>query len=244
MEILMQLSVHTSDLTGLRFGSLTAVKPSHKGLNNTMYWVYQCDCGKEHTARGNTVKYIANKTLKQGITNIPSCGCVELANKTKHGFRTSKDTHPAYKSYRGIIDRCFNSNAPSYKWYGAVGVTVCKEWLDNPKAFVEWSISNGWAEGLHIDKDILCSTKGISPHIYSPETCQWVTPKVNVGFATNRDNFGKHPNVKLSNEDVKEIERLYFSGEQTNQSELSRMYGLKQPGSIGRLIRLAKARLV
>ena len=135
------------------------------------------------------------------------------------------------------MSRCYNPNAKDYKRYGALGVTVADCWKDNPEAFVKWSLENGWAKNLHIDKDIKCKAMGIYPHIYSPDTCTWTTAKLNIAEATNRTNYGKHPNVKLSQEEVDEILHLYFSGEVTNQSELARMYGV-YPSSIGRLIRL------
>lgn len=221
------------DIKGEKFGSLTAIKLDHVS-NRMAYWEYKCDCGKSHIARSNTITYVA----KKGDPELPSCGCIELERKTKHGFRKSKDTHPAYKTYRGVINRCYNPNVPTYKWYGQVGVTVADVWLNNPKAFVEWSINNGWKEGLHLDKDIKCKELGICPAIYSPETCQWITPQENVSEATNRDNYGKHPNVRLSKEQVTEILELYNSGKVTNQSELARMYNLKSSSSIQRLISL------
>ena len=60
---------------------------------------------------------------------------------------------------------------------------------------------------------------------------------INLAEAANRTNYGKRPNIKLSQEEVDEILHLYFSGEVTNQSELARMYGLSQ-SSIRRLIQL------
>lgn len=224
------------DITGLVFGSLTAIEFSHIH-DRQAHWRYQCACGNTHIARANTITHQAKK-FADGT--LPSCGCVELARKTKHGFRKARDTHPAYKAYRSMMGRCYNEKVLTYKWYGAVGVTICEEWLGNPESFVKWSIDNGWEEGLHIDKDILCEEKGIHPHVYSPATCQWVTPKVNVGFATNRDNFGKHSNVRLSHTEVSELLDTYFSGEVTNQSELARMYGLLSPSSVSRLVQMAK----
>ena len=227
----------TKDITGIKFGSLTALSFSHTG-NRQAYWNYSCVCGGTVVLRANTISYQAKKHKIK--PQFPSCGCMELAQKTKHGFRKLKDTHPAYRSYRGIMTRCYDKNDTNYKWYGAVGVTICDEWKDNPESFVKWSIENGWSKGLHIDKDILCDAQGIHPHVYSPQTCQWVTAKVNVGYATNRNNFGKHPNVKLSQESVDEILHLYNSGKITNQSELARMFGVQSPSSIGRLVRLDK----
>ena len=224
----------STDITGQVFGSLTAMKLDHVS-NRLAYWEYLCKCGNTHIARANTIKYEANR---KNDPELPSCGCVELARKTKHGYRKANDTHPAYKAYRGMVNRCYNPNTPTYKWYGAVGVSICEEWKDKPEAFVNWAISNGWKPGLHIDKDILCKEKGIFPHVYSPETCQWITAKENVSFATNRDNFGSHPNVKLSNEDVAELLGKYFAGGVT-QTALAEEYGVTYC-SISRLVNIAK----
>lgn len=229
----MQLPNRAKDITGMQFGSLTALRPVSK-QGSMIVWEYRCACGKLHEARANTVTYLG----KRGDTEVPSCGCIELARKTKHGFRTAKNTHPAYRAYRGMMSRCYLASDSNYKWYGAVGVTVCDEWKDNPEAFVKWSLDNGWQKGLHIDKDILSEAKNIHPHVYSPKTCQWVTPKKNVGFATNRDNYGKHPNVRLSHEEVAEIIRLYMSGEVTDRTTLMEMFNLKSTSSISRLIKL------
>ena len=221
-----------NDITGQQFGSLTAIQPMYSTKGGT-YWEYRCMCGKLHVARRNIVTYSA----KKGDFELPSCGCIELSRKTKHGFRTAKNTHPAYRAYRSIMTRCYNSNSPEYKWYGAKGVTVYDAWKGHPETFVQWALDNGWTKDMHIDKDILCEKLGIYPHIYSPHTCQWVSAKTNVGFATNRDNYGKHPNIKLSHEEVAEIRRMYFSGEETNKSQLARDFGLLSPSSIRRLLK-------
>lgn len=226
------------DITGKQFGSLTAIRHVYT-KNGNAHWEYLCKCGNTHGARANVVTYES----KKGDPELPSCGCIELLRKTKHGYRTSKNTHPLYKVYRSMLNRCYSDKTDSYRWYGKVGVTVCEEWKNGPEAFIEWALENGWEQGLHIDKDIKCKELGIHPHVYSPETCQFISAKSNVGFSTNRANYGKHPNVKLSQREVDTIENLYFTGVVTNKSELARMFGLKSPSSIGRLIRLAEARL-
>lgn len=224
-------------MIGKQFGSLTAIRPLHKNSSNIRYWEYLCICGKTHIARGNTVTFAA----KKGDPEVPSCGCVELARKTKHGFRKVRDTHPAYRVYRGMMSRCYDSNDSGYKWYGAIGVTVCEEWRGHPEVFVEWAIANGWKPGLHIDKDILSEALNIHPHVYSPQTCQWVSAKTNVGFSTNRDNFGKHPNVRLSHAQVEEILRLYFSENGPKGPKLAEMFNVGT-SAIYRLIKLFKER--
>lgn len=226
----MQLPKRAKDYTNQIFGSLTAIEPSHK-YKSSIYWKYLCICGNVHTARGNTIAYEA----KKNDPKLPSCGCVELARKTKHGFRKTNETHPAYKAYSGIMSRCYDENNANYKNYGEIGITVCDTWKNNPEAFVKWSIANGWKKGLHIDKDILCKKRGISPPIYSPETCQWVSAKVNVCDATNRSNYGKHPNIKLSTDKALELVNLYVSGKETNQSELGRMFNIN-PSSVRKVL--------
>lgn len=229
------MSKHLKDITNNRYGSLVAIQLNHVGTNRTAYWDYQCDCGKIHTARANTITYTAKHSTNP---KLPSCGCMELELKTKHGYRTASNTHPLYKVHKSIMDRCYNPTLPSYQWYGAVGVTMCDEWKANPKAFIEWALANGYQKGLHIDKDILCKAKGIHPHVYSPETCQFVTAKINVGFATNRSNYGKHPNVKLSNRQVEEILRKY-NVEGISGPTLSMEYGVGT-STIYRILKLGK----
>lgn len=85
----------------------------------------------------------------------------------------------------GMVNRCYNQKDPSYKNYGAKGVTICKEWLDSPIAFVKWAIGNGYNKSLVIDKDILCDKLEIYPKVYSPGTCVWITPQENSKYVNS-----------------------------------------------------------
>jgi hypothetical protein len=91
-----------------------------------------------------------------------------IHNKLKHLSR-----------YTQMILRCYNEDTKAYKNYGAKGVTVCDEWLNSFDAFVSWCEANGYSEELVLDKDILSDKLGISPKVYSPETCQFITEKEN-----------------------------------------------------------------
>lgn len=73
---------------------------------------------------------------------------------------------------RRIKDRCYNPHNKSYKNYGGRGITICDEWLNHPESFVNWSLENGYEDGLSIDR--IDNNNG-----YSPDNCRWVTIKEN-----------------------------------------------------------------
>ena len=87
--------------------------------------------------------------------------------------------------------RCYNPNSSGYKYYGGEGVTICEEWLTSCSAFKKWAINNGYEDGLSIDKDILCDKLSISPKIYSPETCLFITVIENNGYTRRRNSTHK-----------------------------------------------------
>ena len=77
--------------------------------------------------------------------------------------------------FNGIKDRCYNKNNKSYKWYGEKGIKICKEWIDNPKSFEIWALSNGYEDNLTIDR--IDENKD-----YCPENCRWVTNSDNAKY--------------------------------------------------------------
>jgi len=77
-----------------------------------------------------------------------------------------------YMILSGMKDRCNNSNRWCYKYYGAKGIKVCDEWLNDFVVFRDWALSNGYEEGLTIDRKDPDGN-------YCPENCQWITQSEN-----------------------------------------------------------------
>lgn len=82
----------------------------------------------------------------------------------------------------GMMQRCYDENAPKYKNYGARGVTVDKKWHRLKGFLDDYDKIDGWDEArflnheLQLDKDI----KYKGNKVYSKDTCKWVTPQENI----------------------------------------------------------------
>lgn len=85
--------------------------------------------------------------------------------------------HPLYKLFNSLRQRCYYSKSISYKYYGAKGVTVCDEWLNDFPTFYNWSIENGYEKGLQIDRIDLNGN-------YEPSNCRWVDRTTNMNNRT------------------------------------------------------------
>ncbi len=101
------------------------------------------------------------------------CAKKMLPKKIKtHGLSPAKGNHPIYSAWYNMKKRVKDN-----KWYK--DILICDEWKNNFNSFQEWAFENGWKKGLELDKDVLCDKHNISPKIYSPETCLWITPNKN-----------------------------------------------------------------
>lgn len=95
-----------------------------------------------------------------------------------HGKSNTKLYHIWY----AMRQRCYYNKASNYQDYGARGIKVCDEWQTDFQAFYEWSISNGYKEGLQIDR---IDVNGG----YEPSNCRWVSNYINANNKRNNIIF-------------------------------------------------------
>ena len=106
---------------------------------------------------------------RQEVTRLRD-GKVQTFTRVKnHG----ESRTPIYRRWLKIKERCYNKNAGNYRFYGALGVTVCDEWLNDFFTFKEWALNNGFSPEKQLDR--------INPDgPYSPENCRWLGTKENI----------------------------------------------------------------
>ena len=154
------------DLTGKRKGRFEVLRKADFGRTT---WVCKCDCGKEFYLTSSKILHDAQI----------SCGCAEKENRGSFGEKTR--THgwsytPLYRTWRQMLDRCYNSKMKNYQYYGGRGIKVCNDWRTDFVAFKDWAIAEGYQENV---EGTLQSLDRIDVNgDYCPENCRWATAKM------------------------------------------------------------------
>ena len=152
------------DLTGQKFNHLTVIERAENDQQGKARWLCRCACGN--------IKIILGDSLRSGKTT--SCGCVhsEISKRMQkqNCVKHNKSFTPLYKIWRCMKQRCYYSKNISYRYYGERGIKICDEWLNDFEPFYNWAITNGYKEGLSIDRINVDGN-------YEPSNCRWATAK-------------------------------------------------------------------
>lgn len=142
-------------MIGNKYGRLTVLSCVGKDKWRKTKWNCLCECGNE---------VVVNRS-NLGRTTF-SCGCLRKETMRSMSSTHKLSKHKLYDLWNDIKKRCYNTKSISYKYYGAKGIRLHDDWLDF-KTFYDWSIKNGYTEGLSIERDDIKKN-------YEPDNCRWI----------------------------------------------------------------------
>ena|SRR5215831_10578927 len=145
-----------ADITGQRFGRLTAIEPGERAPWGTLRWICRCDCGR------STLTTVGN--LRGGHTT--SCGC-QRRDSHRQRHEGSKHTHPRlYECWLSMRKRCYATHYHGRRFY--TKIEVYPAWKESFIPFRDWALANGYADDLTLER--IDNRKH-----YKPSNCEWIT---------------------------------------------------------------------
>lgn len=162
------------DMIGMEFGKLKVIEFHGIGKDKKTKWLVECACKSKIIVNAGDLRLGKSK----------SCGCTRVS--VKHGYARKANRGRIYSIWKQMRQRCLNLKKPNFHNYGGRGITICDEWNDY-KVFHSWAISNGYEDGLTIDR---INNDGN----YEPLNCRWATKKEQ-GNNTRRTIFITYNNI-------------------------------------------------
>lgn len=155
-----------NSIVGTRIGIYDVIYECEERANDghKLYHVKCVECGWE------------TDMLKASISRAKRCNHIGLGNvyvSTTSDFNWNNQRLKRIFMY--MKQRCYMNECRDYRWYGAKGIKICDEWIQNPKLFEEWAINNGYNNSLTIDR--IDENKD-----YEPNNCRWITRENNAKY--------------------------------------------------------------
>jgi hypothetical protein len=161
------------------------------------------DCDRAIWSRGVCSRHY-NRWNKD---NVEGTDALDPYVEASQNDGPSLSDHPLYSVWLGMKTRCSNPNQPSYKHYGARGVSVCDRWKESFKAFLgdvgERPSPDHTLDRIDVDGD------------YEPSNVRW---------ATWTEQHRNRRNNRLDRGAVKQIRRDLKDGR--SQREIAEEHGV------------------
>lgn len=103
-----------------------------------------------------------------------------IKKKRLHGMSNTK----LFWLWCDMKKRCVTPSYVHYDRYGGRGISVCEEWKEDFMNFYNWSMANGYEDGLSIDRIDVDGN-------YEPSNCRWI-PLKEQHWNTSQNVFLEH----------------------------------------------------